>query len=386
MNNTNWRSHYLRLHRQAGLKDLETPYIYHCGQDELYEINEQAMDFLRNCDGTKKGDILTTDSEFVEYCLEEELLEALHHPDPIKISVNKPFNPSLRYLELHLLHRCNLKCLHCYLGTGRSGELALKDALSITRQFSEMGGLKLMISGGEPLLYMDLNQFIKETADLKLRRVMLTNGTLINSHNITWLNLDEIQFSLDGMKKGHDMIRGKGTFDQTIKGAHLAQEAGIPLSFATMIHKGNIDEFDTLHELIQEFNALEWNIDVPVLSDHFGNHQDLFVPYETAVPFMEYSFGGGAHSSSDGYACGRHLLTILPTSDAVKCGFYGDQSLGDARKGLKECWLKLKHIKLDHLECKDCQVINECAGGCRFRAPSPLAPDRVMCTLYGISQ
>jgi hypothetical protein len=30
-------------------------------------------------------------------------------------------------------------------------------------------------------------------------------------------------------------------------------------------------------------------------------------------------------------------------------------------------------------------VLADCAGGCRFRAPHALAPDPVMCALYGVS-
>ena len=60
--------------------------------------------------------------------------------------------------------------------------------------------------------------------------------------------------------------------------------------------------------------------------------------------------------------------------------------LGDARKDLMACWLNLQHIPLTALECGDCEVIEECCGGCRFRAPGPLAPDPLMCALYGIDR
>jgi radical SAM protein with 4Fe4S-binding SPASM domain len=100
---------------------------------------------------------------------------------------------------------------------------------------------------------------------------------------------------------------------------------------------------------------------------------------------MSYAFGGGYHGASEGYACGRHLVTVMPDGNAVKCGFYSKDILGDARVGLKDAWLRLKHIPLERLECKNCQVLSECAGGCRFRASNPLAPDPVMCAVYGIS-
>ncbi len=386
MNDLNWAEAYLRLCKKASLKILEIPFVYHAGRDELYEIDDLAKDFLSKCNGARKGKELTSDYDFVQYCIEEEILELLPAPDLVNIFVNEAINPSLRYLELQLLDRCNLKCHHCYLCQMKYGDMALSDALNITREFSEIGGLRLMISGGEPLLYKDLESFIARTADLNLRRVLFTNGTLINSDNIGSLDVDEIQFSLDGWTEGHDMLRGKGSFERAMKGIQAAKKAGIPISFATMIHKGNLREFDKMKIFIEQTEALEWGIDFPVAAGSLDNNRDLLASYKEAVPLVSYAFGGGYHGSSEGYACGRHLITVMPDGNTVKCGFYNKDILGDARMGLKEAWLKLKHIPVDQLECKNCPALAECAGGCRFRASNSLAPDPVMCAIYGISE
>jgi len=384
VNNKNCSQVFLRLHPQVALKRLEYPYLYHISRDELYEIDDKAETFLARCDGTLSRDAIESDAEFVEYCIEEGLLETLSYPDQIHVSIDHAPIPSLRYLELQLLHRCNLKCRHCYLGPPRQDVLSLEDALNITREFVSHGGLRLLISGGEPLLYHYLKDFIKETSDLKLRRVLLTNGTLITEENIPWLLVENIQFSLDGWREGHNLLRGKGTFDQTLKGIRIARNAGIPISIATMIHQGNLTEFERIKIFTEEIGATEWGIDVLCVAGSLKYNPDLIVPYKEAASFMKYAYGGGYHGSSDGFACGRHLMTVLPTGKAVKCGFYENSPLGDARKNLIECWLKLKHISLEELECRGCPVIYDCAGGCRFRASNPLAPDPVMCNFYGI--
>jgi len=379
-----WRSAYLRLNPQAALKRLEKPCVYHIRRDELYEIDDRAEGFLTHCDGTHTGRDLTDDEAFVEYCLSEGLIEALYNPDPVRVLINEPVSPSLRYLELQLLHTCNLTCLHCYLGPLQHDSLPLADALNIAGEFSSMGGLRLLISGGEPLLYRDLKAFLAGTEDLRLRRVLLSNGTLINPRNIGWLKVEEVQFSIDGVAEGHDMIRGAGAFERAMRGMRTVRDAGIAISVATMIHRGNLDQFERMRDLIEEIGAIEWGVDAPVLTGSFRDHDDLFVPYEQAAPLMAHAFGGGYHGSSDGYACGRHLLTVFPDGRAAKCGFYREKPLGDARQGLKACWLKLEHVPLSRLECGDCQALDECAGGCRFRACGPLAPDPVMCARYGI--
>jgi radical SAM protein with 4Fe4S-binding SPASM domain len=386
MKGDEWRKAYLRLCPKVAIKNLETPFVYHIGRDELYEIDDKALSFLTRCDGASKGEDLTSDDGFVEYCLDEGILEAIPQPGPVKIFVGGGVYPSLRYLELHLLHRCNLKCAHCYLGSSRSDEMFLSDAVDITRGFSELGGLRLLISGGEPLLYRDLRAYIEQTSDIKVRRILFSNGTLINKDNARWLNVDEVQFSLDGWIRGHESLRGTGTFKLTMRGIFAIKEAGIPVSFSTMIHRDNLDEFDRMRDFMRETDAVEWGIDVPAVTGLLSNHKDLTVPYKLAAPFLEYAYGGGYHGASEGYACGRHLMAVMPDARAVKCGFYGDKTLGDARKSLKDCWLRMEHTPIDKLECRDCSVVKECRGGCRFRAPHFLAPDPAMCCFYGIQE
>lgn len=381
-----WRESFLRLHPQVSLQRLEQPSLYHCGSDELYELDESALNFLARCDGMRRGRELTTDMAFVTACLDEGLLEALPHPAPTPIVVTGGPTPSLRYLELQLTHRCNLRCCHCYLGPPQPEELALDAALAITREFAASGGLRLLISGGEPLLYPPLQEFIAETRELKLRRVLLTNGTLLTPATLRWLQVEELQVSLDGWRYGHDRLRGAGSFNRTVRGLAAAREAGIPLSIATMVHRENIAEFDHLERFTQEIGARAWGIDLLCPAGTLLDHPQLLVPVEQGVPLLQRAYGGGYHGASDGFACGRHLLTVLPTGQAVKCGFYADTPLGDARRqGLLSCWEKLQHIPAASLECRNCPVLADCAGGCRFRAGAPLAPDRVMCALHGVA-
>lgn len=383
MSDAGWQQAYLRLHPQAALKSLEHEYVYHIGRDELYEIDPTATAFLLRCDGSAPGAALTADDAFVTYCLAEGLLEALDRPDPITVTCDRAPYPSLRYLELQLLFACNLRCRHCYQGRHGTEALALPDAVAIVREFAAMGGMRLLISGGEPMLYAPLKDFLTAIAGLKIRRVLLTNGTLVSAENIPWLRVDNIQFSLDGWREGHDRLRGPGAFDRALAGIRAARQAGLAISIATMVHAGNLQEFERLNEFVREIEATDWGIDVPCVTGALAGNQELSVPHAQAAACLRYAYGGGYHGSSDGFACGRHLMSVLPTGSAVKCGFYEEQPLGDARRGLRDCWLRLQHIPLAQLACGDCEFLEACAGGCRFRAPDPLAPDPVMCALYG---
>ena len=378
-----WKGAFLSLPPKVFLKRLEQPFLYQVERDELYEIDEKALEFLSRCDGTRRGSELTSDGSFVSFCLEEGLLTLDTHPNPRPPIIGEAPHPSLRYLELQLLHQCNLRCRHCYLGPPRPGRLTLDEALGITREFAARGGLRLLVSGGEPLLYPELPDFLSASGGLSIRRILITNGTLITPQNVAGLRADEVQISLDGWRSGHETLRGPGTFDPVIRGIRTVREAGLPVSIATMVHQGNLQEFDQMARFVEEIGAMDWGVDLPCRAGSLRENEEMVISYEQAVPYLNFSFGGGYHGSTDGYACGRHLMTVLPGGQAVKCGFYEQEPLGDARQGLIACWLRLKHIPLDKLECRGCQVLEDCAGGCRYRALNPFGRDPLMCALYG---
>jgi len=77
--------------------------------------------------------------------------------------------------------------------------LPLSQALSVLAQFEKMQGLRILFSGGEPLLYPDLGALNDALPSLAFRKVLLTNGTLLTEANHDlWCHFDEIQISLDG--------------------------------------------------------------------------------------------------------------------------------------------------------------------------------------------
>src|SRR4030043_1826741 len=101
------------LTRNAVLKWIETPTVYHIAKDELYELDNDSFEFLINCASESGCDV--KESEFIDYCLKEGILTR------DKVSVKRPPlikspDPSLRYLELQITNRCNLRCKHCYIG------------------------------------------------------------------------------------------------------------------------------------------------------------------------------------------------------------------------------------------------------------------------------
>ena len=378
------REGYVSLDRNCTLKHLETPYLYDIKDDELYELDQGGFEFLKKCDGAHPLSALSVDKDFLETCLKEQLLVIEPQKSLQHILLRQSPIPSLRYLELQLTSRCNLTCKHCYLGKPTKAALSLSQVMSVLEEFERMQGLRVLFSGGEPLLYPHLEALNKALPRFALRKVLLTNGTLIREGNFpAWCHFDEIQFSLDGLKEGHEALRGKGTFEQTMAGIQVARDKGIPISIATMVHPYNLKEFDALARWIEDLRVVEWSIDVPCATGRLAENTGLLVTPEQGATYLKYATGGSYHGADEPFACGYHLCTITAEGKILKCGFFDESPLGHLDEGLEVSWKRARHLPLSELECISCPYLSDCKGGCRFRAESPLGKDPVMCALYG---
>lgn len=377
---------FLLLSPACFLKQLEELYVYNIETDELYETNPEAFDFLKHCDGSRRVAELQFEKEFLDWCLDEGILTLTSGETRREFILESSPVPSLRYLELQITARCNLKCRHCYLGEAKPVELPTARVIKVLEEFERMQGLRLLLSGGEPLLHPDFWSINRAISRFGFRSVLLTNGTLIDRQTAERLQVHEVQVSLDGIGESHDILRGRGSFDKALSAIKELRRLGKDVSVATMIHAGNLQDFPRLEELVKELGVKEWNVDVPCVAGRLAEWEELSVSYQEAAPFLNYSFGGGLYTSTAGYACGAHLCAVMPDGKVAKCGFFADEAVGDVAAGLRYCWERIKPITLDELRCH-CPYKEECRGGCRYRArleKDIYAPDPVQCYLRGV--
>ncbi len=222
----------------------------------------------------------------------------------------------------------------------------------------------------------------------ELRIVILTNGTLIGKKEAKNLSkhVDEVQVSIDGISS-HDLLRGKGSYNRAMAGIANLQSFDIPVSIATMVHEYNAREFDEMQKVFSSMNVLSWSVDIPCVVGNLKDNQDFVLDIKEAASLLRYGFGAGAHESTGDYTCGSHLCAVSPDGKVSKCGFFEDEPAGDIND-LKAAWAELcKNYlwTLDELDCFDCEFIQDCRGGCRFRAKQYrgiLAPDPVFCQAF----
>ncbi|MDH5768451.1 MAG: radical SAM protein [Nitrospirota bacterium] len=377
------------LTKESVLKWLEIQSVYHIKNDDLYELDDDSFNFLRSCSSNKGCN--AEHNELITYCLKEGILTT------DKVSVKRPpliksSEPSLRYLELQITNRCNLRCRHCFIGGRRSKELSMKQIEKILMEFEEMQGLRVLITGGEPLLHSKFIEINEMLPRFFIRKVLFSNGLLLKKELLRNLHVDEIQISIDGLEDAHDSLRGKGTFRLAMKAVKLSVDSGFDVSIATMVHPKNLNDFDKMEKLFKEMGIKEWTVDVPCITGRLKENSELHISPEIGGKFLKYGYGGGLHSGApqwvvDRFACGLHLMAVMADGKVSKCSFYSDKAVGRIEDGLRKCWKKIKPIKLDELRC-DCDYIETCRGGCRYRAEllgDHIGKDFYKCVFYDIN-
>jgi radical SAM protein with 4Fe4S-binding SPASM domain len=346
----------------------------------LYELNPEAFAYLDRC---RAGSAEEADPDFIAFCLAEGILTEAG-PAPRSPLPARPPLPSLRYLEVHLTARCNLTCRHCYLGAAQKRDLPWPILQRLLSDFEEVGGLRLLLSGGEPLLYPDFWRLNDLVANRAYRSVLLSNGSLLDRPTVRRLQVQEVQLSLDGLEPGHDLLRGAGSFRRTVAALDLLQEEGLGMAVATMVHAGNLRELADLRQFLLDRGVREWSVDLPTPAGRLAAPE--VVP-EMAAPYLDMAFGGGTHGAYGELACGSHLAAVAVDGRLVKCGFYAGLPGPAVAQGLRRAWAALPKTTLAGLACHpSCPSLQECRGGCRYRAEilsGPNAPDPVGCARFG---
>ena len=172
-----------------------------------------------------------------------------------------PFLSAPSTVDVFLTRACNLKCSHCFSQGGRplKNELSLEELVSVFTQLDEMGTLQVRLNGGEPLMHRRIYDILAHLKHMRFRKVILTNGTMLNEKAIDALVNADITptVSLDGPTAPiHDDFRGvPGAFDRTLRALRLLSEKRVMYGINTCVHSGNIAEIENMIQLAIKFRA-----------------------------------------------------------------------------------------------------------------------------------
>ena len=183
-------------------------------------------------------------------------------------TLDKLYRP-LNDLRISVMDRCNFRCTYCmphstfhqhYQFLKSSERLSFTEITRLTRLFVALGVSKLRLTGGEPLLRVNLPDLIKQLHAIESVEdiALTTNGTLLEQYadELQAAGLKRITVSLDSLNP-EALIRMNGGFNElkrVLAGIERAIKAGLqPIKINTVVKKGVNDH--TLLDLVDYFRG-----------------------------------------------------------------------------------------------------------------------------------
>lgn len=162
-------------------------------------------------------------------------------------SMKDSFGREINYMRVSITDRCNLRCRYCMPGGIRlvpMGEiLTFEEIEQILKEAAELGIRRFKITGGEPLVRLGCPGLIGRIKRLPgVEQVTLTtNGILLGQYLDELLEngLDAVNISLDTLDEAlYKEITGCGELKRVKENLLKAAEKGIPVKVNSVLQKG----------------------------------------------------------------------------------------------------------------------------------------------------
>jgi len=239
----------------------------------------------------------------------------------------EPYGRRFRTLRVSLINTCNLSCVYCacgqdemrdHLALQKEKALPASEILQIVECLHGQLDLQsLRFTGGEPLLYKDLEFVVRGAAALGIEDIAMTTNAVLLAHLAAPLKkagLKSVNISLDAISEEtfFKMSKRRG-LDKILEGIEKAGACGLEVKLNSVIMKG-----------INEDQVL------PLLEYAFDRG--------LKIRFLEIMAMGHLHEQAEQYFFSRseilslvetrHRITPLHRSPAATASYWQAQDAG----------------------------------------------------------
>ncbi|MCQ2313367.1 MAG: radical SAM protein [Paludibacteraceae bacterium] len=161
---------------------------------------------------------------------------------------------------LFITDKCNLQCKHCSVyGITGGKHRPFADIVKDLQWAYDEGSRFVDIEGGEPTLYRDgdknLNDVIAAAREIGFFSITITTNA---QQDFSWVNMDSLWVSMDGVGQYHERVRGEGTFarlEKNIAAFHTAQRSLLTVNM--VVNSLNIDGLEQALEYAHTNPAID---------------------------------------------------------------------------------------------------------------------------------
>lgn len=166
----------------------------------------------------------------------------------------------LRLIQVQPTLNCNLRCRHCYSesGPGKVGALSGERLGAFLGEARGLGYGYVGVSGGEPLVWADLDRFLGMARELGYSTAVVTNGTLLTPARAQALKqrAGVVAVSVDGPPEEHAAMRGSDTaFPRMVQGLSVLRSEGVPFVLVFTLSRTNADRLSWVYAFAEEVGA-----------------------------------------------------------------------------------------------------------------------------------
>lgn len=301
-------------------------------------------------------------------------------------------------------YKCNLACPYCYEGKGEvySHDMDMDTAERVMKAMQnrilqlQSKYVTLILFGGEPLLNLDVGLAVLEPMDtwckaheVDMRTFMVTNGTLLTREKARVLTpfVDGVQLTLDGPHSFHDRTRmyknGKGTYKEVVAAIETALDSGMSVSLRVQVSK---DNYQYMGQLFSDIRGFLENKDVSLniaplshyssmcssFSSHFLEKEEQETVLPAILQYNPYLKPTPVYLPCIAFS---NNYIFDPQGNIYTCitSLGGDRRVGSVNDQGGIVWESelFEFLGRDPLkipECKTCEYLPMCGGGCPHTA------------------
>ncbi|MCH2472754.1 MAG: GTP 3',8-cyclase MoaA [Gammaproteobacteria bacterium] len=196
-------------------------------------------------------------------------MKRVSHLPPIRDQLGR----AIKDLRISVMDRCNFRCVYCmpedkfhpgFKFLPSKERLSFDEMFRLVKIFTKLGVSKIRITGGEPLLRVNLTDFIGDlsTLDRVDDIALTTNGVLLKkyAHELKASGLNRITISLDSIDPDEFrlMTGNRGDIKRVLDGISEAQVAGFEKIKINAVIKRGVNNKNIL-------NMVDYFKDQPVI-------------------------------------------------------------------------------------------------------------------------
>lgn len=163
-----------------------------------------------------------------------------------------------------ITNTCNYHCSYCIFSSENKkyeNELTTDEVKRVIQDLKKNNFSYIKFTGGEPFARKDMLEILKYSSELGFDMDISTNASLITNQiakELKSINFPMVHVSLDGYDKdSHEYVRGKNTFESTLRGIKNLTENNIYTRIGTVIYKKNENNLEDIVKLANKLNANE---------------------------------------------------------------------------------------------------------------------------------